>query len=101
MNTKDSAKHSMRVRRFEISPEAFPMQFTKGMKFKVEEGIPEGATFRGFAVDPMRNLLVVFVEHESFDEIPVAGEPPLDTISIRYYPKDGIIHSARDAQYDL
>lgn len=34
------------------------------------QGIPEGAQFRGFSQDWEKNQINLFVEHESFDDIP-------------------------------
>lgn len=38
--------------------------------WRVKEGIPKGAKLRGFTVDPYTQELNLFVEHESFEEVP-------------------------------
>ena len=39
-------------------------------------GIPNGAEFRGFAIDYVNNDLFIFVEHESFDEVDESSKVP-------------------------
>jgi hypothetical protein len=60
-------KEYARLRKYSISPQVFPMALKSGLRFVVDEGIPDGAEFRGYAIDHARNLIAIFVEHESFE----------------------------------
>ena len=59
----------MRIRRYLVSPDLFPSLFRTGLKFEILEGIPDGAQFRGYAIDHATNCLSIFVEHSSFEEL--------------------------------
>lgn len=80
-----------RVRRIEITPEIFPKLFTSGTFFKIEDGVPDDAQFRGYCISPEKNCLIIFIEHESFEEIHESmmapNHPPL---SLRTYSSKAI-----------
>ncbi len=73
-----------RVKRYSITPEMFPLLFEDGLTLQVIKGIPRGAKFRGYAIDPERNSVMLFVEHWSFD---IVNEgfvcPNADPIEVR------------------
>ncbi len=72
-----------RIRRYPISPEFFPHMFRAGNVMEITTGIPEGAQFRGYGIDPSRNLINIFMEHESFDIVPECESPPEFKIEIK------------------
>lgn len=77
-----------RVKRLRIGPSFFPMAFQSGLVFEIQDGVPPGAQFRGYAHDPERNELVIFIEHESFEWIPFANQAPemILTVTKRQLP---------------
>ncbi len=66
-------KPKRRGRCYLIDPEIFPQIFRSGNAIDIIEGIPDGAQFRGYSIDPARNIICMFVEDPSFAEIG-AGE---------------------------
>jgi hypothetical protein len=66
-----------RIRRVQISAEAFPMIFRQGSAWRVYEGIPDGAIFKGWCIDPHNNVLSLFIEHPSFESVDVYATLPL------------------------
>lgn len=70
-----------RVKRVMISPEAFLHIMREGTAWKVVKGIPKESRLRGFTVDPYTQVLHLFVEHSSFDEVDVYSvSPQLETM---------------------
>jgi hypothetical protein len=70
-----------RVKRVVISPEVFFGIMQDDTAWKVSKGIPKGARLRGFTLDPYTQCLHLFVEHESFEEIPLERvAPQLETM---------------------
>lgn len=65
-----------RVRRVAISPDILVCMFETGTAWRVEQGIPEDATLRGFTLDPYANVLNLFIEHQSFEEVEVNSVAP-------------------------
>lgn len=66
-----------RVRRYDINPRLFPMAFETGLKLEVTKGIPRDARFRGYTIDPAKNCISIFLEHESFEEVEEHSECPV------------------------
>lgn len=58
-----------KVKRVPISPEVLLYNMQLGTAWRVAKGIPADARLRGFTLDPYANVLNLFVEHESFEEI--------------------------------
>ncbi len=81
--TQTDKGRSIRARRLMITPELMPMFFKTGAKMEVIEGIPEGARFRGYAIDPQLNCLSIFIEHESFDLLYEGYAAPTFKIQMR------------------
>jgi len=78
-----------RIRKYRIDPQILPGLFKTGVFNEIINGIPEGAQFRGYAIDHVTNNLVIFVEHESFEMIHEGGESPTHTIVAQtYFGKD-------------
>lgn len=69
-------KRSRRVRCYPVSPEILPHMFRTGEVVEITDGIPADAQFRGYGHDASRNLIMIFVEHDSFEEIPDGIMPP-------------------------
>jgi hypothetical protein len=66
-----------RVKRAEISLRMLRELFTTGYRpphYEIADGIPVGARIVGATVDPSREVVVLFVEHEDFPEIPLDSE---------------------------
>lgn len=63
-----------RLKRAIISPQSFFQILGTDSSWQVVEGIPEGARFVGFAIDPETQNIAMFVEHKSFPEIEVEKE---------------------------
>jgi len=62
-----------RVKRVDISLRLLAPMFTTGYQprhYEITEGIPKGARIIGAEIDAERECAVLFVEHESFPEIP-------------------------------
>jgi len=48
--------------------------------WKVNKGLPKGSKLHGCTIDPYTNMIFLFVEHESFEEIDIGTvAPTLDT----------------------
>lgn len=70
-----------RVKRIPISPEILVKMMIGETSWIVSKGIPKTARLRGFTVDPYANVLNLFVEDKSFDEIDLgAVAPVLETL---------------------
>ncbi len=76
-----------RTRRYEISSDFFTFGYSTGMFFEVTKGFPPDVQFRGFVVDYERNVLVLFMEHESFDPVPESEMPPYGQIQFTRHQK--------------
>lgn len=63
------------IRCYPITPETFPHLFISGNKITVLKGFPEDAQFRGYTIDPERNVMNVFMEHPSFEVCHPGCEP--------------------------
>lgn len=70
-------KLKAKVKRIQISPEAMMHVMAQGTAWRVSEGVPAGAKFRGCTLDPYTQIVYLFVEHESFPEIEVASVIPI------------------------
>lgn len=66
-----------KVKRVQINPEAFFFIMCNDTAWRVSKGIPKGARLRGFTIDPYTQNLILFVEHDSFPEVPVESVVPL------------------------
>lgn len=75
-----------RVKRVIIAPEAFFHIMSSETAWRVSKGIPSGARLRGFTLDPYANVLNLFVEHESFDELSSGDVAPLLETEFRKIP---------------
>lgn len=73
-----------RVKRAEIGLRLLKDTFTTGYRpqhYEIVDGLPKGARIIGAEVDSSREVIVLYVEHESFPEIPHGGDA-LDTLQI-------------------
>ncbi len=59
----------VRLKRIMINPNMLFHIMETDSAWRVVEGIPPGAKMRGFTLDPYTQILHLFVEHDSFEEI--------------------------------
>lgn len=75
-----------RVKLLLVRSEHFMAFFTKGMVFrkhaKVIEGVPADAKIMGIGANPVYPGVLLVVESEEYDEIPVTQNPPVQQITI-------------------
>ncbi len=70
----------IRVKRVAIAPDALIRFMNNGMSWKTIKGVPAGTRVRGFTIDPATQVLQLFIEHDSFEEIsPYTLAPLLET----------------------
>ena len=89
----------VRYKVFLVSPAILMSMFTtgKGACYRTDEGFPEGARLIGVRYEHPN--VMIWVEHESFPEIPYEGQAPQGTITCtRFY--DHPEHPAETAQRD-
>lgn len=72
-----------RIRVYPLRPEIMPGAFVEGAVVEVLSGIPSGARFCGYVIDSEKNNINMFVEHESFEEIPEEAIPPRHLIHVK------------------
>lgn len=63
-----------RIKRLMINPEMLLHVMETGTGWRVSKGVPASAKFRGITIDPINQLIHIFVEHPSFEEIEVEKE---------------------------
>lgn len=84
-----------RVRMMMVNPADFMFLFTKGMTFRKHsvliEGLPEDAQLIAIAADSIRNGIMLVVQSDSFDEIPIDVLPPVQRVQIQ----TGIINATK------
>ena len=76
-----------RVKIMVINPLAFMGLFSQGIRFKKQtqlvSGIPDDAQLIGITYDTRRDLILMVIQSESFDETPVNEVPPFIQINIQ------------------
>jgi hypothetical protein len=76
-----------RTRVAAINPHAFMSLFTKGLRFRKQtaliEGIPEDALLVGITYDVRRDMILIVIESEEYDEIPINEIPPFQHINFQ------------------
>lgn len=84
---KDAKIPTRRAKMLMVNPADFMFLFTKGLKvrkgFKLAEGIPDDATLLTIAAEPVRGGIMMVVQSEEYDEIPINQMPPVELISIQ------------------
>lgn len=85
--TQEAPKvEARRVKVFMMKPEDFMSLFVKGFKFHknatVFEGLPEDAECVGIGSNGVIPGVLLVVQSQEFDPIPVTENPPVVTISI-------------------
>ena len=77
-----------RVRFLMVNPTDFLMIFGQGLVFakrtQIIEGVPEDAKLLSMTVDHVRGGIILVVESETYDEIPVTHKPPVQHVSIKW-----------------
>lgn len=75
-----------RVRMLMVNPADFMFLFTKGMLYRkttrIIEGVPDDARLIAVAADSPRNGIMLVVESDEYDEIPINVLPPVQPVSI-------------------
>jgi len=66
-----------RLKRILVRPDIILDMCKQGASALCVKGVPVTATFRGVAHDPQNNCWVIFLEDESFDEVPENLEIPI------------------------
>ena len=76
-----------RAKMLMVNPADFMFLFTRGLKvrkgYKMIEGIPDDAKLLTIAAEPVRGGIMMVVESEEYDEIPINIMPPVQVISIQ------------------
>lgn len=84
---KNAEIPTRRVRMLMVNPTDFMYLFTKGLEFrkrtKISEGVPEDAKLIAVAADSVRNGIMLVVESDSYEPIPINVLPPVQPISIQ------------------
>lgn len=76
--TRRLVEKSRRVAILKIEPRIFVGMCTPGGRPALcIEGLPAGAVYRGFAHDYQDNTINIFVEHESFEDVPMGQAAPI------------------------
>lgn len=75
-----------KVRFMIVNPQDFLMLFTKGMVFnkraKLIDGVPDDALLVGLTVDHVRGGVVLVLQSETYEEIPMTEMPPIQEVGI-------------------
>lgn len=70
-----------------INPIGFMSLFTQGLRFRkqtqIVSGVPEDAKLIGLTYDTRRDLILLVVESEEFDEVPITEVPPFLMLKIQ------------------
>ena len=70
-----------------VNPTDFMFLFEKGLSFrkhtKLIEGIPEDAVLLAVAADPVRHGIMLVVQSESYEPIPINQMPPTQVVTIQ------------------
>jgi hypothetical protein len=78
----ETKKPSRRIKRFVFSPEALAHGLRHGMHCHIIKGIPHEGEVRGTGFDHTADCFNVFIEHESFPEVPVGSAPESEYIIV-------------------
>lgn len=75
-----------RAKMLMVNPADFMFLFTKGLEFKkktrIIKGIPDDAELLTIAAEPVRGGVMMVVQSETYDEIPINEMPPVEVVSI-------------------
>jgi hypothetical protein len=75
-----------RVKMLMVNPADFMFLFTKGLVFRkrtrIISGVPEDAKLIALAADSARNGVMLVVESETYDEVPINVLPPVQVVEI-------------------
>jgi hypothetical protein len=75
-----------KVKRIAINPEALFHIMRNDTAWRVAQGIPKDSRMRGFTLDPYTQILFLFIEHDSFEEIDLGSVAPLLETEFRRIP---------------
>lgn len=84
---KSAETPTRRVKMLMVNPADFMYLFTKGLKvrkgFQLIDGIPDDAVLIQVAADPVRYGIMLVVESESYEPVPVSVMPPVELVGIQ------------------
>jgi hypothetical protein len=71
-----------RIQRMMVNPNMLFHIMETDTAWRVSKGIPHGAVMRGVTLDPHTQMIHLFVEHESFEEVQIDKEvaPHIETL---------------------
>lgn len=76
-----------RAKMLMVNPSDFMFLFTKGLKWRkhttLVEGVPADAQLIAVAAEPVRGAIMLVVQSEEYDEIPIDKMPPIQMVSIQ------------------
>lgn len=76
-----------RAKMLMVNPADFMFLFTKGLEFrkhtKIISGVPDDAELLTVAAEPARGAIMLVVQSESYDEIPINELPPVELVEIQ------------------
>lgn len=76
-----------RARMLMVNPADFMFLFTQGLEFrkhtKLVQGIPADARLLAVAAEPVRHAIMLVVESDEYDEVPINVMPPVQLIEIQ------------------
>lgn len=70
-----------------VNPVEFVRFFTKGMKFakrlEIIEGVPEDAELKGIVYDVRLDAIILVVQSQEYEPIPVTDLPPRQMVTLK------------------
>lgn len=83
---KNTPIPTRRAKMLMVNPADFMVLFTKGLVFakrtEILTGVPKDATLLTIAAEPARGGVMLVVESEEYDEIPINELPPVQLVEI-------------------
>lgn len=83
---KEAEIPTRRAKMLMVNPADFMVLFTKGVTFakrtKLISGIPDDAVLLTIAAEPVRGGVMLVVESDSYEEIPINQLPPVELVEI-------------------
>lgn len=73
----------MRLKRIIVSADSILRIFHNGALTKTLDGVPDGARCVQTAIDHVSGDIILFVEHESYDDVPPHAVPDAKTIRLK------------------
>lgn len=84
---KEAEIPTRRAKMLMVNPADFMYLFTKGLTFakhtKIIAGIPDDAVLLAVAAEPIRHAIMLVVQSESYEPIPINEMPPVELVEIQ------------------